>query len=315
MPLRPANNLVAEALSASIGVVAEVKCRVAGIDDGFSMEVHDREDAFISTLLTESGCWEPFETEIVRRLLGSASPRLSAGMRPLFVDCGANLGWYSVVAGLLGADVVACEPMPANAALLRRNVSRNGLSSRVEVHETALGLTAGSAALHLSSTNQGDHRLHAGASHDASKERSTVSVSVRALSELLGGRRPLAMKLDTQGSEVAILSGGRGAWEPRTGLPDVALVTEFWPYGLERCGSSAADFLALVQLLVNVSHRCFEIVEHDRSLVPLSLEELVVRASSSGLSSAVRGFVNLLFCPVGLVHVVDDLVAPASFRY
>lgn len=295
---------------ASIGVVAEVKCRVAGIDGAFSMEVHDHGDAFLSTSLTECGCWEPFETEIVRRLLVSAFSRPSAGMAPLFVDCGANLGWYSVVAGLLGADVVACEPMPANAALLRQNVSRNGLSARVEVYETALGWTAGSAPLHLSSTNQGDHRLHAGASHDASKERSTVSVSVRALSELLGGRRPMAMKLDTQGSEVAILGGGRNAWEPCVGLPDVALVTEFWPYGLERCGSSASAFLALVQPLVNVSHQCFEIVEHDRTLVPLSFEKLVARACSPGLSSAARGFVNLLFCPVGMVHVVNDLVPP-----
>ena len=276
------------------------------MDVGFSMEVHDAGDAFISPTLTQSGCWEPFETEIVRRLLCAAPP----GSSPLFVDCGANLGWYSVVAGLLGADVVACEPMPANAALLRRNVSHNQLSARVEIHETALGLTGGSAMLHLSPTNQGDHRLHAGASLDPSKERATVSVSVRTLSEVLGGRRPTVIKLDTQGSEVAILSAGRSGWEPRVGLPDVVLVTEFWPYGLERCGSSASEFLGLVAPLIATSHRCYEIVEHSRSLLSRSLDELVMVANSVGLSNDVRGFVNLAFVPLSLVPVIEDLVEP-----
>ena len=293
--------------------MAEVKCRVAGIDSGidsgFSLEVHDAGDAFISTTLTQSGCWEPFETEIVRRLLGAA-PSCSS---PLFVDCGANLGWYSVVAGLLGADVVACEPMPANAALLRRNVSLNQLSTRVEIHETALGSTDGSAMLHLSPTNQGDHRLHAGASLDPSKERATVSVSVCTLNEILGGRRPAVIKLDTQGSEVAILTGGRSGWEPRLGLPDVALVTEFWPYGLERCGSSASEFLALVKPLIATSHRCYEIVEHSRSMLSRSLDELVMVANSVGLSNDVRGFVNLAFVPTPLIPAIEDLVEPVVF--
>ena len=283
-----------------------MKCRVAGIDAGFSMEVHDGGDTFISPSLTQSGCWEPFETEVVRRLLCWAP----TGSSPLFVDCGANLGWYSVVAGLLGANVLACEPMPANADLLRRNISHNGLSARVEIHEIALGSTSGSAMLHLSPTNQGDHRLHAGASLDPSKERATVSVSLRTLNEVLGGRRPAVIKLDTQGSEVAILTSGRSGWEPRLGLPDVVLATEFWPYGLERCGSSASQFLGLVAPLIATSHRCYEIVEHSRSLLTRSLDELVMVANSVGLSNDVRGFVNLAFVPISLVPVIEDLVEP-----
>lgn len=302
--------------------MAEVRCQVEGIANGFALEVHDHGDEFISTALAASGCWELFETEVVRRVLGSAivaaAARGSEGGRPLFVDGGANLGWYSVVAGLLGADVIACEPMPANAALLRRNVMANELSERVVVHETALGDGAGVAQLHLSGTNQGDHRLHVGAAHDASKERASVPVPVCTLTSLLGGRRPAMIKLDTQGSEVAILRGGLAAWQRGAGSDGVTIVTEFWPYGLERCGSSADEFLAMIAPLLSTvvsplggaSHRCFEIVEHSRALVPRTFDELVALANSRGLSNEVRGFVNLLFMPVLSVSAIEDLIEP-----
>lgn len=293
-------------IGAKIGGVAEVRCQVEGMVNGFTLEVHDQGDEFISAALAATGCWEPFETEVVQRVLSQKE-------RPLFVDAGANLGWYSVVAGLLGADVIACEPMPANAALLRRNALANRLGDRVTVRETALGDRAGVARLHLSDTNQGDHRLHVGAAHDASKERASVSVPVCTLMSLLGGRRPAMIKLDTQGSEAAILRGSLPCWEPAHGLDDVTIVTEFWPYGLERCGSSSAEFLALVEPLLaslvdgrlnDATHRCFEIVEHSRTLSPRTVDELVGLAHSRGLSNVVRGFVNLLFLPTSLLSTV-----------
>lgn len=285
-----------------------VEARVEHLDRAFSIHIHTDGDAFVSKTIAETGCWEPFETEIVRRLLVDARTRMQAsrsGEGPLFVDAGANLGWYSVVAGLLGADVLACEPMPANAQLLRSNVMANGLRARVHVHEGALGEWHGRATLHLSSTNQGDHRLHVGGTSDPSKERPTVDVSVTPLEAVLAsapslaGRRPSVIKIDTQGSEVGILRGGFDAWMPQVGLDDVALVTEFWPYGLERCGSSAEEFLDLLTPLIDVSHRCFEIVEHDRSLASFTAETLREKADSNGMSLTVRGFVNLVFVPIG----------------
>ena len=110
-----------------------------------------------------------------------------------------------MVAGLLGADVIAAEPMPVNAKLLEFNVKANGLGERVTVARTALGAEAGVAALHLSASNQGDHRLHVGASHDPAKRKTTVVVSLTPLDTLVGHRRPVVIKLDTQGSEVAVL--------------------------------------------------------------------------------------------------------------
>jgi len=277
----------------------------------WTMAVHQAGDAFVSTQLLRDGCWEPFESLVVSRLLCAAL--VGDGSTPLFVDCGANIGWYSLLAAHLGVDVLAVEPMPENAALLAHNVRVNAVEHRVRVERCALGDRRGVAELHLSATNQGDHRLHAGESWDGSRRRSTVAVEVRTLddllAELLEGRRPRVIKLDTQGSESAILHGGLRSWAPMADAPDVAIVTEFWPYGLERCGSSAEQFLEMVVPLVEHGHRCFEVVEPSRRLVALTVDELVSLPRAPGLSSSIRGFTNLAFVPSDLADALAGLLA------
>lgn len=258
--------------------------------------VHERDDQHVSESIAANGEWEPLETDLVRRIIAA----LPTGVVPVFVDCGANLGWYSVLAASFGAEVVAFEPMPANADLLRFNLTTNGLPPTWRVFETALGETRGEAELHLSETNQGDHRVHAGNVSDPRKQRRTIRVEVQLLDSVWtdeGLPRPHIVKLDTQGSEVAILRGGRRVWASRPDLHDVALVTEFWPYGLTRCGSSAREFLEILSPLIDVTHVCLEVQEWASALVRRSASDLIEIANSPGLSLEVRGFTNLAFIP------------------
>jgi FkbM family methyltransferase len=230
----------------------------------------------------------------------------------LFADCGANLGWYSVIAAALGADVVACEPLPANAALLRSNVERNGLGGRIEVHEIALGDRAGTAVLRLSADNQGDHRIqpetkpeNAPTAPTVPSTRPGVEVPITTLDAVLRGRRPDVLKLDTQGSEVAILRGGRAAWAPSPGRPDPAIVVELWPYGLRRAGAHESDLLALLGPLIATTHECFEIREWSRSLEPLSSAALAEIVAVGGFSAEMKGFTNLVLVPHRLRPALD----------
>ena len=65
-------------------------------------------------------------------------PRVRPG--DVFVDVGASLGYYTVLAGrLVGAEgrVVACEPGPQNQNVLLANVCSNRLFN-VDVHQTAV---------------------------------------------------------------------------------------------------------------------------------------------------------------------------------
>lgn len=56
----------------------------------------------------------------------------------VFVDCGANIGFFTVYMGLRGARVHAFEASPELFELLQANVSDNGLQGLVTCHNVAL---------------------------------------------------------------------------------------------------------------------------------------------------------------------------------
>jgi FkbM family methyltransferase len=127
------------------------------------------------------------------------------GPGDVFYDVGANVGFFTLLAARLvgprGA-VLAFEPDPRNAEVLRSNVARNDLEN-VEVFEQAVADSAGRRTLVLAEST---------ASHlaDGGPEDETTVVDVVTLDDLEGApghRPPSAIKLDVEGAEVAALRG------------------------------------------------------------------------------------------------------------
>ena len=82
-------------------------------------------------------CQGTFDPEVEAVLTRLAGP----GVRCL--DIGANLGFYTVVMGRLGARVDAFEAFPYNHRLLSRNVAENALGELVRTHEVACASAPG----------------------------------------------------------------------------------------------------------------------------------------------------------------------------
>jgi FkbM family methyltransferase len=265
---------------------------IPGVDRTLRFHLHTSRDRYISEGIAELGIWEALETEVVRRLVRPGE---------VFVDCGANLGWYSVLAATLGAEVVAFEPEPGNLALLHTNIHVNGLGSNVEVHPVAVGRSSGQVTLQLSDDNQGDHRIV------AQPDGTTLDVPMVRIDDVVADRVPAVVKLDTQGSEVSIIRGG-----PRTFAPDrmgsTSVILEFWPYGLTTCGASAEELLGLLAVVVGSSHRCFEIHETTGRLKPVTLRELAELARDGDYSPSGEGHMNLLVVPHDLERLLADLI-------
>ena len=83
------------------------------------------------------GQYEPIETRFVLGKIGDFET---------FVNVGANLGWYSVIAGVQGKSVLAFEPDLLNATLLKKNLRLNGVSD-FRVLEVAVSNVEGEAQL------------------------------------------------------------------------------------------------------------------------------------------------------------------------
>ena len=274
--------------------LAEV--RVNGIDRPLRLHLHSENDRYISEEIATLGQWESLETEVVRRLLGPGS---------LLLDCGANIGWYTVIGGAIGADVFAFEPEPNNLALLHQNILENALQDRVTVHPVALGRQAGTLSLQLSADNQGDHRL---------SERPvghTIDVQVERLDDVDIPRTPDVVKVDTQGSEVSILRGGFELLAAER-LGATTLILEFWPFGLRHCGASAEELIGLLTPIVGVSHVCLELSSSLNGLRPRTLAELAIMAAQGPMSPAEEGHTNIVVLPISKRAMFDDLVVSTT---
>lgn len=118
----------------------------------------------------------------------------------LFVDVGANIGSYTVLASAVcGAASIAIEPDPITMEALKRNVSVNGLGRAVTTVEAAVGRSEGEVSFTV-----GRDTVNQVA---ADGDQNTRRVRVLRLDDLLAGKSPTFIKLDVEGYEAEVLAG------------------------------------------------------------------------------------------------------------
>jgi FkbM family methyltransferase len=127
----------------------------------------------------------------------------------LFIDVGANIGVYSLLAARLpGVHVVSFEPSQDAWHRLLENIELNGLSN-VTALRAAVTQRTGPVRI-TRGQDTINHLVH----HTASNERTEI-VSARTIDEVLKSLTspgPVALiKIDVEGSEVDVLASGSGA--------------------------------------------------------------------------------------------------------
>ena len=127
----------------------------------------------------------------------------------VFVDAGANVGLYTLWAKAAAAKAgialtaLAIEPDPINAARLRFNMKASG-DEGVAIAAVALSDRAGTVRIAASDcANRGTVRLASAASADAVEVPASPLLDVVRASGL---QRIDAMKVDIEGSEIAVLT-------------------------------------------------------------------------------------------------------------
>ncbi|MEA1049021.1 FkbM family methyltransferase [Lamprobacter modestohalophilus] len=181
-------------------------------------------------------------------------------LRPddLFVDIGANIGSYTLLAGATGARVMAVEPIPATFRWLQRNIAVNDLSGRVR----ALNLGLGRAAGQLRFTGAVDAVKHVAAAGEETAA-DLEEVAVESLDTVLAGEVPALIKLDVEGYETEVLAGA----EHTLAAPGLLAVV------MELNGSGARygfDDAALHQQMLALGFTACRYAPVERQLEPLA---------------------------------------------
>ena len=126
------------------------------------------------------------------------------GPDDIFIDIGANIGFFSVLAVRLGAQVQAFEPEPNNFYRLQRNIKLNGFNpDQIAVFNCALGNTSGEVCLNRPlSDNYGRATIGFMEAADA------VKVPLQRLDTMLKPNKTrYVVKIDVEGAELQVLEG------------------------------------------------------------------------------------------------------------
>lgn len=122
----------------------------------------------------------------------------------LFVDVGANMGYFSLLwAGLNPhGRAIAFEAAPRNIQLIEHNINQNGLADRITLVPKAAGHKAGT--VHFN-TGPIDQTGWGGISNDTSTD--TVEVPLVRLDEELPDSMIDVLKIDVEGADTWVLYG------------------------------------------------------------------------------------------------------------
>lgn len=181
---------------------------------------HGRDIDGISHKLIIEKEYEPTTTEFIRQYM-------KKGMA--VVDVGANIGYYTVMAGMMVGEaghVVAFEPEENNYKELINNISLNKLKN-VTAYPVAISDRNGQAVFYIDKRESGAHSLIL--CRDFGKKTMVNTIMLDSVVD-----KPDLIKIDTEGNEIAVLNGAKNIL--RFGSP--VLVIEVWVEGLRKAGYS-----------------------------------------------------------------------------
>lgn len=197
----------------------EMLCRILG---RYKFYVPATDVGFGAHVMME-GMWEGWLTSFV-------IPRIKPGMT--VVDVGANHGYYTLLLADLVEEtgkVVAVEPHPHTAELLRRSVFVNGFNSRVQVIEAAAMAQDGQTlSLYIHPTEPKNACI---VTAEQAKNLSVAKVQGISLNTALAAHDKIDfMKIDVEGAEESTLLGAMEII--RRHRPDILL-----EFNVHRCAN------------------------------------------------------------------------------
>lgn len=173
-------------------------------------------------------------------------------LRPgdLFLDVGANIGSYSILAAAgVGANVIAVEPISETYASLSANIRVNDLTALITAHRVGLSDKPGT----LSFTTDLDSMNHVLADGERAESQ---AITVTTMDALCNAKSPIIIKIDVEGHELAVLNGAEktladpkllavimelNGSSARYGISDADIDAKMLGMGFKRCQYSPLD--------------------------------------------------------------------------
>ncbi len=184
------------------------------------------------------GIWEPHLTGWIRE-------RLLPG--ETFIDVGANIGYYTLLAAKLGAQVVAIEAEPRTFAILEENLAANR-SVNVRAANVAIWDREETLTMFVPPDFVSGASTLISSWADRWQFEGRCEVPAKPLSLVLGAeemKTARLIKIDVEGAEWQVIAGMTAVLE--NGPKNLEVIIEVTQRILEAEGRSGADLLAIFE--------------------------------------------------------------------
>jgi FkbM family methyltransferase len=224
----------------------------------------------------QEGTFEQEETALILQHLKDAS---------VFVDVGANIGFYTCLGRSLGKYVIAVEPLARNLEHLYANLVNNGWND-VEVMPLGLSDRPGIARLYGASSTGASLIMNWAGAH----KRFHRTISLSTLDNIIGNRftgEKLFIKVDVEGVEYSVLKGSINTLH-RTPQPTWIIeicLSEFYPQGQN------PDYAATFELFWQNGYEVRTADQRSQLILPADVDRWIKAGSSDS------GVINYLFIP------------------
>jgi len=132
----------------------------------------------------------------------------------IFVDVGANVGFYSLNAANYYANVLSFEPVSETYSNLNENVSLNSFNN-IDLFKVGLSDSKAIAEIHLNPLNSGGASLKKFSENvqnqfqDYKWEKETIELTtIDEVMKKISPNKKILMKIDVEGHELSVLKGG-----------------------------------------------------------------------------------------------------------
>jgi FkbM family methyltransferase len=158
------------------------------------------------------------------------------------IDIGANVGFYSLLLSKVTGNkgvVFAFEPEKKNFFHLRENTRD---IKNIKAIRAAVGAVDSKLDLYVSEEMNVDHHTY-----DIGDGRKKTSIKMISLDSYLPNNiKPSFIKMDIQGFEYEALNGMRKILKRSK---KITVLSEVWPYGMKKAGSSWREYLIIYKKL------------------------------------------------------------------
>lgn len=173
------------------------------------------------------------------------------------LDIGANIGFYAnILSAIVGEKgTVHCfEPDSTNFNHLKKDY---GSLKNLVLNNKAVGPKTEVLKIYTSKNLNVDHRTYKPEEYDQEIEIDAVSIDDYLNQNL----KTDFIKMDIQGFEMQAVQGMLKTLDAN---PDVKIISEFWPYGLKKAGSSVTAYF---NFLTEKGFNCYLLENNSLSLL------------------------------------------------